>query len=228
MLATHVYNLLDHTFFMGNRIRTEIGVEAPEHCLVAESSMSFDGTISDVRRAAVPNQRGKFVEEFVVPSECAINHTNIENVFSSDEHTVYQFEREPSCQCVCRTIEQQGCPISDVHARNGRLHISFHTPDVETIQTIVSILQETFTGVHVRHLTRGDNRSETDLVLLDRGLLTQKQHIALETAHAMGYFDHPKGATAGKVAEKLGIAPSTLTEHLAAAQRKILDMYLDL
>jgi hypothetical protein len=49
----------------------------------------------------------------------------------------------------------------------------------------------------------------------------------LETAHRMGYFDHPKGADAGDVADELGISRSTLAEHLSTAQSKLFDAILD-
>ncbi|MFP4188694.1 MAG: helix-turn-helix domain-containing protein [Halobacteriales archaeon] len=39
----------------------------------------------------------------------------------------------------------------------------------------------------------------------------------------MGYFNHPKRSNATEVADEMGIAVSTFTEHLSAAQRKILD-----
>ena len=42
----------------------------------------------------------------------------------------------------------------------------------------------------------------------------------------MGYFDHPKGANAGDVADALDISRSTFTEHLAAAQTKLLEAVL--
>jgi len=43
----------------------------------------------------------------------------------------------------------------------------------------------------------------------------------------MGYFDYPKGANATDVAEELGVARSTFTEHLAAAQTKLMDAILE-
>jgi hypothetical protein len=49
----------------------------------------------------------------------------------------------------------------------------------------------------------------------------------LETAHRLGYFERPKGANAGEVADALDISRSTFTEHLAAAQTKLLDAILD-
>jgi predicted DNA binding protein len=44
----------------------------------------------------------------------------------------------------------------------------------------------------------------------------------LETAHEMGYFERPRRANGTEVAAALDIDPSTFSEHLAAAQRKLL------
>jgi predicted DNA binding protein len=60
-------------------------------------------------------------------------------------------------------------------------------------------------------------------VSVDRGKLTDRQLEVLETAHGMGYYQYPRGANASEVAEALDICPSTLAEHLAAAQTKLLD-----
>ena len=48
----------------------------------------------------------------------------------------------------------------------------------------------------------------------------------VETAHEMGYFEYPRGANAEEVAAELDVHPSTLAEHLAAAQAKLLDQLL--
>jgi predicted DNA binding protein len=68
---------------------------------------------------------------------------------------------------------------------------------------------------------------ESDLVTVDRSELTERQREVLTTAYEAGYFDHPKGANAGEVAESLGIDRSTFSEHIAAAQRKLLSTLLD-
>ncbi|GAB3684603.1 hypothetical protein GCM10028857_13820 [Salinarchaeum chitinilyticum] len=69
-------------------------------------------------------------------------------------------------------------------------------------------------------------QSETELadgiVEVDVDQLTDRQLEVLETAHDMGYYQYPRGANASEVAEALDICPSTLAEHLAAAQSKLL------
>lgn len=67
----------------------------------------------------------------------------------------------------------------------------------------------------------GIGESET-IVRVDRGKLTDRQLEVLETAHEMGYYRYPRGSNATEVAEALDICPSTLAEHLAAAQTKLL------
>lgn len=65
------------------------------------------------------------------------------------------------------------------------------------------------------------DESET-VVRVDRGKLTDRQLEVLETAHELGYYQYPRGSNATEVAEVLDICPSTLAEHLAAAQTKLL------
>jgi predicted DNA binding protein/DNA-binding NarL/FixJ family response regulator len=62
-----------------------------------------------------------------------------------------------------------------------------------------------------------DSRS----VLRDR--LTEKQRAALETAYFAGYFDWPRGTNGEEVADRLGVTPSTFTQHLRAAERKFFE-----
>ncbi|AGN00628.1 Bacterio-opsin activator HTH domain-containing protein [Salinarchaeum sp. Harcht-Bsk1] len=58
---------------------------------------------------------------------------------------------------------------------------------------------------------------------VDLDKLTDRQREVLGTAYEMGYYQYPRGANASEVAEALDICPSTLAEHLAAAQTKVLD-----
>jgi predicted DNA binding protein len=57
--------------------------------------------------------------------------------------------------------------------------------------------------------------------------LTDRQPEVLETAYGTGYFEYPRGANASEVAGEPGIETSTLAEHLAAAQSKLLAELLE-
>jgi predicted DNA binding protein len=106
--------------------------------------------------------------------------------------------------------------------------MAFHAADMDELREIITTLREEFPTVDIRRLlrSRGDS-ADHDLVLVDRGQLTRRQREVLETAHELGYFDHPKGANAGEVAEHLDISRATFREHLGAAQTKLLDAVLD-
>jgi predicted DNA binding protein len=109
----------------------------------------------------------------------------------------------------------------DVHTRDGTLYLVFHAPDMDRLQAVIGDVRDAFDGVEVRRLLRSsEERSEQELVFVDSSSLTDRQREVLETAHEMGYFEHPKGANVGEVAEAIGITTSTFTEHLSAAQSK--------
>ncbi|MFC7156215.1 bacterio-opsin activator domain-containing protein [Halomarina halobia] len=58
--------------------------------------------------------------------------------------------------------------------------------------------------------------------------LTEKQLTALRTAYFAGYYDFPRKSTGQEVAADLHISGSTLFQHLQAAERKLIENYLDL
>jgi hypothetical protein len=213
--------------------RVEIRLDEAPDCPVAE--MTVDG---DVESYAV-SRSSRFdaeVEAPVVTEEMLFDgdpedadvDAEIEHVFSYDDKEVYRFEREADLGCACEIAEADGVPIVESRARDGGLDLTFHSPDVETIRAVIGDLEDHYDRVDVRRMLRSREESEVeDLVFVDRSGLTDRQREVLETAHRMGYFDHPKGANGQEVAAALDIAPTTFSEHLSRAQDKILAAVLD-
>jgi len=56
-------------------------------------------------------------------------------------------------------------------------------------------------------------------------LLTEKQFEIFQLACDYGYYDIPKKITIDELAERTGIAPSTLAEHLRKAEAKLLPLF---
>ncbi|GAB7008176.1 bacterio-opsin activator domain-containing protein [Halorubrum trueperi] len=52
--------------------------------------------------------------------------------------------------------------------------------------------------------------------------LTDRQQEVLQTAYTMGYYEWPRDCTGQDVADELGITSATFSEHVFAAERKIL------
>ena len=94
------------------------------------------------------------------------------------------------------------------------------------VQGIVKELRAVYKGVQIIRLVQTAQSIPTDYIAVDRSKLTNRQREVLETSYEMGYFDHPKRANAGEVADALGISTSTFSEHLAAAQRKLFEPIL--
>lgn len=57
--------------------------------------------------------------------------------------------------------------------------------------------------------------------------LTDRQHTVLEAAYQGGYFNWPRDSSGEDLADSLGIASSTFSQHLRAAERKLLSTFFD-
>jgi predicted DNA binding protein len=219
---------------MGSGIRAEVTVDADGTCPISRTATAADSETVSISRSVSPTG-GTVSEEFMLedpPTDDsdvdATEPADLSTVFSYGSRTVYRFERELGHGCPCECVEQFDCPVVDIHTRDGQLYLVFHASDMQTLRDVIANLRDQFSGVDIRRLLReqGDG-SEGDLVFVDRGALTARQREVLETAHRMGYFNHPRDANATEVAAALDISPATFAEHLALAQSKLLDTILD-
>lgn len=220
---------------MTSGIRVELEVDADGTCPVTQAASSADADTVSVSRSIDPSRTGSVTEEFVLDDSAeGANPTfddvdeEVESVFTYGSQTVYRLSRDVGRGCPCEAVEAFDCPVVDVHTRDGVLYLVFHAADMAELQEIIATLRERYPTVDIRRLLRSTgDRGDHDLVFVDRGALTERQRDVLERAHEMGYFDHPKGANAGDVADELDISRATFAEHLAAAQTKLLDAVLD-
>lgn len=144
-------------------------------------------------------------------------------IFSYGNTAVYRFEHDIDHICPCTCLGSHGCPIHRYDVEDGTLTVVFHAETFEQLQSIMADFREKFDGVDVQQLLRPPlEGTPEERVFVNRGKLTDRQEEVLETAFDMGYFERPKGANATEIAATLDIAPSTVTEHLVAAQRKLL------
>ncbi|MCU4716961.1 helix-turn-helix domain-containing protein [Halapricum hydrolyticum] len=209
-------------------ICAEVRVEGPAVCQLATHAGS-SGTITSVSRGSTPADGGTVTEEFTVSDDAAwLSTFESEPIFSYGEQTVHRFSRPANQGCVCELVEQSGCAVRDIQIVDGSVLVTFMTTDLQTIRDVVSDLKASHEGVQIRRLTRSQEDDDgTRRTIVDLDVLTTRQREVLETAHEMGYFSHPKCASAGEVAEALDIATPTFTEHLSAAQHKLLDELLE-
>lgn len=216
---------------MGSGIRAELRVDADGTCPVADTAAETGTSTFSVSKSVAPDGSETVTEEFMLDTADADTDAvdeEMDAVFTYGSKTAYRFSRSRGRGCPCECVEQFDCPVVDVHTHDGMLYLVFHAADMAALQNVITSLRAEFSQVDIRRLlrTRGDGSSH-DLVFVDRGRLTERQREVLRTAHGMGYFERPKGANAGEVAAELDISRSTFTEHLAAAQTKLLDAILE-
>jgi hypothetical protein len=211
---------------MSTGIRAEVKIDSPSECPVAQVAESTDGSSYSISKSVDPGEPSTVTEEFMLESDASsvdLPDEEMQQVFTYGEKDVYRFRRPGGRGCPCERIEEFGCPVVDVYTRAGELYLVFHAPDMAGLQDVITRLREAYPNLDVQRLLRSDHdQTEQRLVFVDRSSLTARQQEVLETAHRMGYFEHPKQSNAGEVADALGITTSTFTEHLSAAQRKLL------
>lgn len=148
-----------------------------------------------------------------------------EAVFEDGSQSVYRYTHDHECPCT--RVPDHGCPVRGLQAIDGRLHVTFITPDLDTLRAVASDLESCCADVTVRRLVRaGASEDDPSLLVADRNAFTDRQYEVLQTAHEMGYFDSPKRAKSDAVADELGVSVSTFVEHLSVAQTKLFDQII--
>jgi len=212
---------------MGGGIRAEVTIDSPETCPVTAVSARSGASAHSITKSVAPDASDRIAEEFVLDGDAEAGDS-FEEVFSYGQQTAYRFGRERGCGCPCEQIERHGCPVAEVYTDDSTLHLSFHAPDMDRLRDVLTDLRSEYPQLDVQRLLQSvTGRSDRDFVVVDRGELTSRQREVVETAHRMGYFEHPKEANAGEIAEALDISRSTFTEHLAAAQSKLLSALVE-
>lgn len=211
---------------MGSGIRAEVS-------LPAGTPSPFEGVadgstpIYSVARSAPDGAAGTAVFEFIADADLSVPE-EVDVVFDYGAKAAYRFETDPDEESPFAVLDRHGLPASETTVRDGRLLVTFHATDLPTLRSVLDAFRESSPDMEVLRLLQSSSTpEESDLVTVDRSDLTERQREVLTVAYDAGYFDHPKGANAGEVAEELGIDRSTFTEHIAAAQRKLLSALLD-
>ncbi|MFB6201705.1 MAG: helix-turn-helix domain-containing protein [Halorhabdus sp.] len=221
---------------MNAGIRAEVAISKAERCPLARVASDRDVTAYSVSKSVDPAVPDHVTEEFSVESETEegdgpdIDEGNVTKVFETSEQSIYRFERANHRGCPCECVEMHGFPVVSSRAVDGTLSLVFHTPDQESLREVIETLRERYPEVEVRRLIQSRSADDADagpLEFFDKSRFTDRQREVLKTAHRMGYFEHPKGANAGEVAEELDITTSTFIQHLSAAQQKLLDAILE-
>lgn len=141
------------------------------------------------------------------------------------------FEFVVSGPCVTTTLADTDAIATAVSADAGVGHVVADVPGHVDVRRVV----ERFRDGHANaELTACRDADGPVPVRTERGVhatmtidLTDKQQEVLRTAYLSGYFSWPRRTTAEECAEALGIAQPTFSQHLRAAQEKVIGRLFD-
>lgn len=212
---------------MSGGIRATVAFPEPPVCPIARASAETESVVDTVANS-VPTDGAPSVTEFSLSETDMPEDVSVERVISYGHTTVFRYTHGEEIDCPCKCLGRFGCPVDRYFARDGRLTLVFHAADFDELQELVAALREHFSSVDIRRLVRSpEDEGPTDAVFVDRGKLTDRQLEVLRTAYEMGYFERPRRANATDIAEELDITASTLAEHLASAQTKLVGDVLE-
>ncbi len=146
--------------------------------------------------------------------------SNVEKLYSTKETPdgalcVAVLQRHPICQVAneCGVLCLR-CPFNSV---DEELRWDVLLKDQSDLRRLLDRLE--LSGMHAR--VKGITETRRD------SLLTHRQQEVIGKAIALGYFEFPRKIDLTQLAQLLQIKPSSLSEILRNAQRKILTRYAD-
>ena len=128
-----------------------------------------------------------------------------------------------------RAIAERGASLRTARAVDGSGAVTARFSTAASAREAASAVEERLddAAVVAKRVVDVSDRSPPAVRRRVEDRLTDKQRATLRAAFLAGYYDYPRGTTAEDLAASLGIAPSTLHQHLQAAQRKVLAAVLD-
>jgi len=107
------------------------------------------------------------------------------------------------------------CPFITPSRPDGYVPWTVLVPSLESLKNFIRVLERR--NIELKII--GSNK-------IAIGPLTVREFEILRTAFNLGYYDYPRSISFNELAKKLGIVPSTLSEELRKAERKVIATYM--
>lgn len=127
----------------------------------------------------------------------------------------------PEQSLVFPTAREHDIAVVDTRRDATGLHLRFHVPSREALQSFVDDAREIAETVEV---TRISVQEPDDTA---HEALTERQQEALALAYDHGYFETPSEVTLDRLAEELDISSQTLSRHIRVGVRKLVAQTVD-
>ena len=134
-------------------------------------------------------------------------------------------------ESVARTLAAEGVPLQTLVAADGTASfVATVPPGTDTRSVVERVQAEHPTSTLVRKRRRkivAPFTTQSGLQAIVDDLLTERQAKALRLAFERGRFERPHQCTQADLANAMGVAPSTYSQHHHAALRKVLAALFD-
>lgn len=214
----------------------EFRVTSAEYPFVSGSER---GSCRWILRELLPRSDGEYLKFFEVRDASPATVDRIVEAEPVEErlidhHTdngVLVCHVEDPADCVATTLADEEAFLRDLWAAAGDGRVVAEVLPSRDASAVVDSFMDEHPSVEL--VAKRDRPREGALFLRHRvedvlvEELTDRQTEVLVTAYRVGYFERPRETTGAQVAADLDISPSTFSQHLRAAQRKLLGALLE-
>lgn len=211
-------------------IEVEFSISDSKYPFVAATQ---DGDCMTELAKMVPRSDAQYAEFFKISGttadkilDFAESYETLEVFILNEYEDGGLFEFVASGDCPAYTLAELGALPREVVAVDGNGRIVAEIPAHYDSSAIINqFLDENFDAQLVSKRQRDSclsifTRSAFQQML--QSDLTERQLEVLQVAYNAGYYDWPRQASGKDVAEDLGITSATFSEHIHAAERKLL------
>jgi predicted DNA binding protein len=126
--------------------------------------------------------------------------------------------------CPCPTFKTYDCIPDLCGVRNGALIYVVSVPSRTGLRELVAAVRESGAAVTVEWLVT--STGESSLTEIDVSAITAKQRRALEAAVEAGYYETPRTASLGDIADRLAVSTSAVSQRLNTAETTLVKSLL--
>lgn len=188
----------------------------------ADVAVHFERTIplSEGALLQYVTVRGMDAAAFRAAAEDVDELPHVRQVRSGEGETL--FETIYTGPSIIDALAGHGARVLASHFEGGDHYTTAVLSREEDLRNVIAEVQAAFPDAEVaaqRQRVKTRTAGEFRTTVIDR--LTDRQRTVVEAALAGGYFERPRESTGEQLADALDISPSTFSQHLRAANRKL-------
>ncbi|MEF8780286.1 MAG: helix-turn-helix domain-containing protein [Haloferacaceae archaeon] len=125
-------------------------------------------------------------------------------------------------RCVCPVFREFDCLPSIEAVEGNELVVCLSLPDRSELTDIVSRLREIGASVQLDRLSRSETGDCDRILQFEAKGITDKQREAIRVAIEFGYYESPRQADLGDLADELGVSRSAVSQRLGSVESKLV------